>query len=224
LEYPAGLLSVFGQGSDHALWWTFHTSTGWSRWASLGGRLTSKPNAAGEGSTLGLAVVARGADGGVWYRAAFRPDRSPTPWTSLGGHVLPGTAPCAVYVHSTFYVLAVGTDRALWFNVTSDGARWAGWRSLGGRVVGDPGAGAFGLDTAVAFVRGTDNAVWAKEFTDNPTLPVRSWHSLGGRLTSGVAAATVRDGPTYLFVLGTDNQIWMATGVWPAVQGWVPLR
>ena len=67
---PAGTFAVFGRGTDNALGWAYQTATGWSRWASLGGGITSRPAAyaapASAGSSNVIAVYARGADGAVW--------------------------------------------------------------------------------------------------------------------------------------------------------------
>ena len=43
--FSAGTYAVFGRGTDSALWWTYQTASGWSKWASLGGRLTSGTSA-----------------------------------------------------------------------------------------------------------------------------------------------------------------------------------
>jgi hypothetical protein len=122
-------------------------------------------------------------------------------------------------------VLAVGTDRTLWMDTTSDGWRWSGWLSLGGRTSSSPGvtvpspAGSSPAK-AVAVVRGTDNAAWYRDFTEPGYQSPSGWHSLGGKLISGVTATTVPGGKTYVVALGSDNQAWMRSGVWPALQSW----
>lgn len=70
--FSAGAYVVSGRGTNNRLWWTHQTSTGWSKWASLGGTLTSKPSAhatptfAGQSSLV--LVNVRGSDGAVWER------------------------------------------------------------------------------------------------------------------------------------------------------------
>jgi Galactose oxidase, central domain len=212
---PSGF-AAFARGTDNALWWT-HAG---SRWASLGGVLTSKPAAAtvtASGPTFGqITVWARGADGALWYK--FEGPRGWAPWQRLGGRLLPGTAPAVVDVGGTAqFVVVVGTDHALWLNATSDGWRWSGWHSLGGRTSSDPGA-SYAHGALLVFVRGTDNAAWGRQVT-NVWMPAPGgWRSLGGRLTSGVASLTREQ--TEIYALGTDGHVWEAAGTWPAISHW----
>jgi gamma-D-glutamyl-L-lysine dipeptidyl-peptidase len=232
--FPAGAFVVFGRGADNALWWTYQTTAGWSRWASLGGGLTSRPaacatqTAAGSGGAV--AVYARGTDGAVWFRALDRVTASGPvwqPWRSIGGRLLPGTGPAAAQTSGAILVAAVGTNRVLWAAASVSGGGYT-WRSLGGQTTSDPAVIVPDQSAliGVALVRGTDNAAWYNEFSGHTTGVTPGWHSLGGRLTSGVAAipatVTVPPGPTYLFGLGADNQAWMETGNWPTLHGWAP--
>ena len=227
VHVPSGVLAnvesspVFGRGTDNALWWTDPDLS--QPWASLGGALTSKPGVISEGTAgpVGdIAVFARGTDHAVWY--TFHGPQGWHGWSKLGGQLYPGTGPAAVYVSGTVDVVAVGTDQRVYVNRTSDGSNWSGWTLLGGRVSnagGDPAATAPTSSTGVAFVRGTDNAVWYDEFTGGATP---GWHSLGGRVTSGIGATTGTNGATHLFALGADNTVWEDSGTFPAMSGWSP--
>ena len=181
-----------------------------AKWTSLGGRLTSRPSA-----TDG-AVVARGTDGAVW-------DRTST-WRSLGGRVLAGSGPATVKVGATLYVLAVGTDRAVWVTQSTDGTHWSGWRWLGGGVSGDLGAASPVPGAGIVFARGTDNAVWYNQFAGTTAGVTPGWHSLGGRLTSGVGAGGgVNAGSsanTIVVAMGIDNRIIERAGLWPSLHPW----
>jgi hypothetical protein len=229
--FAAGAFAVFGRGTDNRLWWTHQTSTGWSKWASLGGRLTSKPAAYATptfgGQSSGLAVYVRGTDGAVWVRG-FQPV---TPgglafddWRSIGGRLLPGTGPAAALTAGRISVAAVGTDRAVWIATFLYGSRGYVWHSLGGITTANPGIATPADGIVVAFARGTDNAAWYNEFVGQTTDVRPGWHLLGGKLTSGMTAIpTMVDrpqGPVCLFALGTDNQAWMRTGTWPNLHGW----
>lgn len=230
LFVPSGVLpaageAVFGEGTDGALWWT-DPSAG-QPWASLGGNITSKPSVIteGVGGVLGgITAFARGTDQAVWYTA--RTSRGWQAWTKLGGQLYPGTAPAAVYVGGTAYVVAVGADQQLYVNQTSDGARWSGWTLLGGKVSnagGDPAVTAPTASTGVVFVRGTDNAVWYDQFAGSTPGVTPGFHPAGGSVTSGGAGATTDpNGGTHLFILGTGNVIQEASGVFPAFGSWTP--
>lgn len=226
---------VFGRGTDNALWQAFGPSNaGPSRWRSLGGRLTSRPGVAPSAGAVtngqSLDVVVRGADGAVWdRRCIFRQSGlAVRPWRSLGGRVLAGSGPAAVKVGGTLYVLAVGTDQAVWVKKTTDGTHWSSWRRLGARVKGDLGAASPVRGVGIVFARGTDNAAWYNQFAGKTAGITPGWHSLGGRLTSGVGAAGSIGGiagspPTdniSVVAMGTDNRIMTRGGIWPKLRPW----
>jgi hypothetical protein len=225
-EGRAGNLALFGRGTDNALWWA-PSQFLWSRWQSLGGRITSKPAVAVDTTGRFYGVFARGTDGAVWARYEGTNGATWGPWQRLGGHLLPGTAPAATYVgHGSGVggtdIVVVGTDRRVWL----DRGGFPGngdWASIGGRTTSDPAITSTNGMYALAFARGTDNAAWYDELPGNAP---QGWHSLGGRLTSGVTTATPaigpadQVGPTTVAVLGADNQIWTRSGVWPALGDW----
>ena len=214
--------TLFGRGTDNALWEFLGASPGKSNvWVSLGGRLTSRPGAAAGALSVGggrsLDLVAPGTDSAVWDREFNFATTTWRPWMSLGGRVLAGSGPAAVNVGGTLYVLAVGTDHALWVKHSTDGTHWSAWRSLGGRVFGDVGAATPAAGAGVAFVRGTNNAAWYIEFAGATAGVTPGWHTLGGELTSGVGAGSTAGGMTWAVVLGTDNHVWQCSGTWPAL-------
>ncbi len=221
---------IFGRGTDNALWQDLGDPFHLGKWASLGGRLTSRPGVA-EGALKvkggrSTDVVVRGTDGAVWDRELSTAWR---PWRGLGGRVLAGSGPAAVNVGGKLYVLAVGTDRAVWVKQTTDGTRWSCWRRLGGRFTGDLGAASPAPGVGIVFARGRDNAVWYNQFAGTTKGVTPGWHSLGGRLTSGVGAwggSVNPDVPREVIVLvmGTDNHIWQRTGSWPALGPWAKVR
>ena len=221
---PVTAAAVFGRGTDNQLWWRQIVGTQMSRWAPMGGVLTSQPAATFNSSTGQLWVFARGTDGAVWYRtghisAAGAVQWNPS-WASLGGRLLPGTAPAAANISVLGAVVAaVGTDRAIWVNLKT-GTRPV-WEPIGGRTTASPGIAITSGEVMVAFARGTDNAGWYNEFLGQPTGVAAGWHSLGGQLTSGVAATGYLNYPMInVFALGTDNMIWEDTGTLPTFSGW----
>jgi hypothetical protein len=210
---------LFGEGSDHALWYTTGKGTSWSRWASLGGTLTSAPGAVFRGSAAVYAVFVRGGNGAVWAR-----DHSSAgwgPWHSEGGNLLGGTAPSAAYFGTITYILAVGTNKQLYLAE----AGLTGFLPVGGLTTATPA-----LTTApgalVGFVRGTDSVAYFHRFLS--TSP--GWHSMGGRFTSGLGAANVAIGGsfTYTVGLGANSQVYLDGGNWsfgypPHFLGWSPI-
>jgi hypothetical protein len=225
-DHASEQLAVFGRGTDGALWWRHQTASGrWTSWQSLGGRLTSQPAVAASDSTDTLSVLVRGTDGAIWYRTmtGTRWDG----WTRLGGNLLPGTAPTAVYgFNGQLMVAAVGPDREIWLFTDISGSRSAEY-DLGGQTTQIPAltfmtgtAQAPNTPLVVVYVTGTDDALWAKQATVPVTTARGAWRSLGGRLTSGIAAST-NGGPfSYVFALGTDSQFWMRVGGWPSLGSW----
>jgi hypothetical protein len=174
-------------------------------------------------------VVARGDDG-LTYLKEFPVIAAPAPgapggWMYLGGpgRTLAGSGPAAVNVGGTLYVLAIGTDGAVWVRHSTDGAHWSGWQSLGGRGGGDVGAASPAPGVGVVFVRGLDGAVWYSEFAGTTAGVTPGWHSLGGQLTSGVGAGSAPDGSTAVAVLGPNGRIYTRTGTWPALGAWTRL-
>jgi hypothetical protein len=112
------------------------------------------------------------------------------------------------------YVFAKGGDGAIWYRGFTDNI-WGDWQSIGGSSVSDPDASDMcvrGHCYVHAFVRGQDNALWAREWDYGGATPFwRDWYSYGGSLTSSPGVATVNhlgDPETYIFARGTDNALW----------------
>ena len=224
------LLAVFGRGTDNSLWWDHQTGTGtWSGWQSLGGQLTSKPAAAVDNSSGTLTVAARGVGGEVWQRSLTSSGWGA--WTDEQGLLLAGTAPAVAYDPSGhLLVVAVGVGHDVYLK--PEGTEF-GFNPLGGKTNDNPAVSVVQGTTsdpnalyAVAFVRGTNNALWTEQVTlplsfNGPSPESAGWKSYGGALTSGVAAQTQIGGSfTYVFGLGTDNQFWHRTGGWPTLGPW----
>ncbi len=128
-------------------------------WESLGGVLTSGPDASSWAPGR-LDVFARGTDSALWHRwwdgSAWRG------WESLGGVITSGPDVCS-WAANRLDVFARGTDNALWHRWW-DGSAWRGWESLGGMLTSDPSAVSWANGRIDVFVRGTDNALWHKWF------------------------------------------------------------
>ncbi len=213
----APLTDLYVRGTDNELWLKQINPP--SNWLSAPAppRAGTTPGVVAPASN-NVSIFYTGSDGAVWDQETNY--HGVTPWVSIGGRVLAGTGPAAVNAGGTVYVAAAGTDHALWADSTTNGSTWSGWHSLGGRIIGDPGVASPRAGVAVAFARGTNNAVWYAEFAGTTSGVSRGWHSLGGAVTSGAGATSVLGGSTWVAVLGSDNNVWTASGVWPAVHGW----
>ena len=168
-ESGGSLLAVFGRGTDNALWWDHQTAPGtWSGWQSLGGRLTSKPGAATYDPGGTLTVAARGVGGEVWQRSLTAVGWGA--WTDEQGLLLAGTAPAVAYdPDGHLLVVAVGVGHDVYLK--PEGTEF-GFNPLGGTTSDNPAvtvvqgtASDPNALYAVAFVRGTDNGLWAEQVT-----------------------------------------------------------
>ena len=88
--------------------------------------------------------------------------------------------------------------------VVQQASGWSGWESLGGVLTSGPGVCSWSSGRLDVFVRGTDNALWHKWFSNGWS----GWESLGGVLTSDPAAVSWGPNRIDVFVRGTDNALW----------------
>jgi putative pyrroloquinoline-quinone binding quinoprotein len=182
----------------------------WAQWQSLGGGLSSAPDATSTASGH-LDVFARGMDGALWQQS-FN-GTSWSGWMPLGGYIT--SDPTAVSPGSGHIdVLARGGDGALWHRVF-DGTAWGNWASLGGGMVGGPDGSSWGSGHEDVFIRGLDNALWQITFDGT------NWGmftSLGGQITSDPSAVSQAVNSIDVFGRGGDGAVWHRsfTGTWSA--------
>ena len=217
--WNGSVLILFGEGTDHALWYAIRTGSSWSNWASLGGSLTSAPGAVYRGAASVYSVFARGTNGAVWAR-----DHSAAgwgAWHSVGGNLYGGTAPSAAYYTGFTWVLVTGTNKQMYIEQVGV----TGFDPAGGQTTATPA-----LTTApgalVGFARGTNSVAYFHRFLASSP----GWNSMGGLFTSGLGAANVAIGGdfTYTAGLGTDSNVYFDGGNWsfgypPHFLGWSPL-
>jgi hypothetical protein len=200
---------------------------GWSHWQSLGGIVTSAPRAA-RPARSSVDVFATGIESellhwqfrdGSWVEqplitvsaplavARVGPDYNPLRqyWQSLGGILT--SPPYAVSppiewsADDQVFVLARGTDQALWARTSVSGV-WSNWVSLGHQLASRPCA-AISRDLVMAvFAVGTDSAIWYTLTPSVDSAPVSGdWRSLGGTFSSAPCAVTWG---AWIFVFATD--------------------
>lgn len=158
---------AFARGNDGAVWYRVRGDNGvWAPWRTIGGRLTSAPDAVYYGfGSPDIVVQGRGLDGAVWARSLTLSSGVWTPWQQAGDQTTSATS-------------TVRSDQV--FRITY----WRGPRNqvlsivdgpspndLGGIATSAPDAAYGG---AVVAVRGADNALWAR-------VDGAPWRSLGGR-------------------------------------------
>jgi hypothetical protein len=132
-------------------------------------------------------------------------------WKSLGGIVVGGPDASSSGAKQVD-VFVRGTDGGAWYREWN-GTTWGGWGSAGGVATSDPSSLNLMVTSAPmgppyafeVFVRGTDNAVWHRQWTG---LGWADWQSVGGVATSGPDAASQGSGQMDFVVRGTDNAIW----------------
>jgi Concanavalin A-like lectin/glucanases superfamily len=206
-------LMTFARGPDNALWFRKYDGTAWGAWQSLGGILSSDPDAVSSAPNK-VNVVVRGADNALWIRrydgAAWGA------WQSLGG--ISNSGPSIASSNTNLLeVFARGSDNALWVK-RYDGTAWGSWQRLGGTFSSDPDA-SNKLDIVV---RGTDNALWIKRYSGGAW---GAWQSLVGIINSGPTAASSGASNLDAFARGTDNALWQKTwngaswGAWHSLGG-----
>jgi hypothetical protein len=201
----------------------------WSGWESLGGTLTSRPQAVSWAANR-IDVVARGNDSSVvhkWWNGS-----SWQGWESLGGFIHGAPAICS-WKSGRLDIFAVGVDHRLYHRWFEGG--WSNWESLGGMLTSEPAAVSWGPNRIDVFARGVDgtlNHLWFDGAW-------HGWESLGGGLASAPAVCSWASGRLDVFARGQDSQLWHKwfSGGWsgweglggmitdaPAAESWGPDR
>jgi len=185
----------------------FSTTTPWQ---SLGGILTTAPDASSWGANRVDAFV-RGTDNGLW-QAGW--NGTAWNWTALSGTLT--SAPGAVsWAVNRIDVFVRGTNNGLWHRWW-DGSRWSGWESLGGGLTSGPDVASWGTGRLDVFARGNDNGLWHMWFDSTGW---HGWQPLGGVLTSDPTTVSWGSDRVDIFARGTDNALWH---LWWDSAGWHP--
>ena len=184
-------------------------------WTSLGGILTSGPDASSWGA--GRAdVFAVGTDRGLWQNTWN--GTAWGGWSALGGIIT--SDPGAVsWGANRIDVFARGSDGALYHRY-SDGSRWWGWESLGGGLNYGPDVASWAPQRLDIFIVGLDHALWHKYWDG---LRWGGWERLGGVLTSSPTAVSWGPDRIDIFARGQDNQIWHMDWAVDHWSSWEPL-
>jgi len=187
----------------------WQTSAGWGPsggWHSLGRpsstTLVGQPAVAAQRSGY-LDVVARGADGQVWYRY-YRAGKGWSGWSSLGGQITGGPAAVSWGVG---HLAVVGWSPNGKLYVKSYDRGWSGWKAFSGQVTSAPGIASWGSGRLDVFARGADGSLHHYWFSGG------RWggpKSLGGQLAGGERPDAVAWGKNRLdvSVVGTNARVY----------------
>jgi Beta-lactamase enzyme family len=165
-------LDVFCRGTDGHLWTnTWRQPSGWSGWSSVGGFITSDPDAASAGDADTLTVVARGLDNALWM---FTANAGTWSYQSLGGICTSG--PGATFSGpDRLDVFCMGTDGQPWTRTWKQAGGWSGWSGIGGSAVSDPDGVSLGDGSLPrVFARGVDGSTYQWLLT-NKGWGVQNW-------------------------------------------------
>lgn len=126
-----GKLHVFVVGNDSSLYASWQATAGaapWTNWYSLGGILTSNPQAYRD-SYGEIEIFARGGNNALYTRYQTTPCGNWSSWTSLGGDMISYPEIRSHGTGNQFLKIAVcGTDHREWFRERAgSGASWYPW-------------------------------------------------------------------------------------------------
>jgi spore germination protein YaaH len=209
-----GIWNLNYGGGAPELWQLLRTRFTATPWASLGGMLTSGPDASSWSSNR-ADVFVRGSDGSLlqstWNGATL------SGWTPLGG-ALTSDPGAVAWGPNRIDVFVRGTDNALYHKVWY--GAWSNWESLGGGLTSGPSVASWSSGRLDVFVRGTDNGLWHRVWDGQQWS---SWESLGGGLTSDPTAVSWGPNRIDVFARGSDNGLWHKWWDGARWNGWEPL-
>jgi hypothetical protein len=178
-------------------------------WQSLGGIVIARLTAVSTDFDH-MSIFGVGSDQNIYEN-----DFNGVSWTgwgrlSIGGQTNAGVT--AVNRNGGVDLFVRGLDNALWYARLGSGP--SGWQSLGGRLIGGPGAASAGATSLVVFARGTDNGIYYRSL-GSPSFS--SWQSLSGLISADPAATSSNSGEIDLLVRGLNGHMYekvSRNGLW----------
>ncbi len=185
------------QGTDNGVYLTTANLPGLYPWGSMAGSTSSSPSMCnwwvqGLGGGLGTVVV-RGTDNSIYAKPiGWAGSRFSLPAGAT--HLQPICAFTTAGLSSTLHVVVVGTDNALYYTncaepCSSNGSGWSAWQSLGGATNSVPALVATTPGRLDLLVRGTDNGVYHKAYTNGAWA--LSWDAAPGGATLDTPAGAL---------------------------------
>lgn len=210
------------------------------REVNLGGQLAGGPAAVAQWCLdNGYQVSVRGTDNALWDRTVNDAGALGPGWEGLGGvlgaepsvSVNPeSNPPVGLPPDTQVHALVRGVDGHLWYKTQEIFCRVTScvpsqWTDLGGALLDRPGATVNPNSYRGVFVRGVDNALWAKFGPSSGAWG--GWVPLGGILTAGPAGGFEQlSDASYRFfavVRGSDGHAWRIVNVAPGSWRWEDL-
>ncbi|HEV1996904.1 MAG TPA: CHAP domain-containing protein, partial [Candidatus Dormibacteraeota bacterium] len=172
---PDGAVTLFGIGTDNALWMWHQEAGSTGSWSSLGGKSVGAPQVTQNASGL-LEVFLVGADERVWHKWQTS-GANWSNWSSLGGRVL-GDPTVVRNSNGMAEVMVIGTDGGLWVTSVTPGG-WTAWSNNGGYFQSDVSAQRDAQGLLEAFGVGPGNHLY-HAVESAPGGMFGKWTSLGG--------------------------------------------
>ena len=172
--------------------------------AIAGTNLTIKPNATLAGNTTyNLTVPHDAVKNGT---TTLTTDFTSTFTTVAAAPVASGPAVSAPDGND-LALFVKGADNYLYWKQLNSTTGWTGWQSLGGILTSDPAATSRNTGGITVFARGSDGAVWYRDYVGGSW---GNWVSIGGQIPVGTGPAVSSWGAGRLdvFARGTDGAVW----------------
>ncbi len=215
-----GTNHIFAKGADNGLWDNVDGD-----WQGLGGVIDSDPFAL-QDAQGNIHVLAKGGSGALLDRVYGGG------WWDLGGVITSNPSAAIELIPDGYmYIVARGSDNALWARELDTTDMSGEWYSCEGYIASNPHIVFDNQGNLHTFVKGGDGALWdlnLDKYDDH--YYDGDWHSLGGVITSD--AMPVLDpfnpGLIYTSVRGSDGSLWYNTldttsdtSTWTGLGGYV---
>ena len=184
-------------------------------WVSLGGILSSGPDASSWGASR-ADLFAVGTDRGLWQDTWS--GSAWAGWAPLGG-ILSSDPGAVSWGVNRIDVFGRGQDGALYHRYYN-GSSWSAWEWLGGGLKNGPDVASWAPQRLDIFIVGKDNQLWHKYWDG---LHWGAWEPLGGFLTSSPGAVSWGPNRLDIFARGQDGQMWHLDWSGAGWSAWQPL-
>ncbi len=207
---------VFGRGGDGACWLrSWHSSSGWGSWYSLGGNIEGGPDAYSRNANHVAVVVNSATEPGhikqnVWSGSWGGWSDL---WTSGGGNMTSDPSCCARGTDNV-HIFARGPNGDCMKRSWNATTGWAAWASEGGSLAGAPDCCSKSASHLYVCVRSAIDVGHIKGKTWDATTGwggwIDIWTSVGGNMDSD--PSVVNRGTTKMHVFARKgSEVWIRT-------------